>query len=162
MIEEQQKILKFMTEMKARTDMNEFAQRVGLPTSQIVQDMQDLAKQGYLKRVGNGFAVTEKGRNSLKSTRLLPENFSFQFYLGVGQPTILLARSVKEFRDKLLVVNSVSLEFHLYRGDFENWFRTAVEDAAFASYLAGIREKNLTGEELRKVLVQAVDDKFTF
>ncbi len=68
LIEEQMKILKFMNEMTARTDMNEFAHKMDLTPNQILQDMQDLAKEGFLKKVGGGYAITDKGKDSSKSS----------------------------------------------------------------------------------------------
>jgi len=161
LIEERMKILKFMNEMTTRTDINEFARKIGLTSAQIMQHMQELAKEGYLKKVGNGFAITEKGRNALKALTPLPENLTFRFYIALGQPLSLHARTVKELRDAALKVDATSLEFHLYRGDFENWFRTSVADPAFADELAKTGKKNLKGEELRKALLKALDDNFS-
>jgi hypothetical protein len=160
LIEEQMKILKAVNEMTTRTDMNEFAKKIGLTPAQIMQQMQELSCVGYLKKVGGGFAITEKGKNAIKSVTLLSENLKFQFYLGLGEPTDFLAKTVKEFFDDTLKVDAKSLEFHVYRGDFENWFRTAVSDLAFADELAKIKKKNLKGEELRKALTAALEQRY--
>jgi predicted transcriptional regulator len=162
MIDEQFRILKFMSEMTARTDTNAFSQKMGLTSAQLVHYMHELVKQGYLKKVGEGFAMTEKGKKALKSVKPLPENLRFQFYIAVGEPTNLHAASVKEFHDHVLKVDAVSLEFHVYRGDFENWFQTAVSDAAFSEELSKLKKKNLRGEELRKALTKAIEAEFIF
>lgn len=162
MIDEQLKILKFMNEMTTRTDTNSFAQKVDLTSAQLMHHMHELVKLGYLKKVGEGgFAMTEKGKKILKATKPLAENLKFQFYIALGQPTNLHACSVKEFSDQVLKVDTVSLEFHLYRGDFENWFQTAVGDKAFAEELVKLK-KNLRGEELRKALTKALEAEFSF
>jgi predicted transcriptional regulator len=162
MNDEHLRILKLMNEMTTRTDANTFAQKAGLTSNQLVQNMHELVKQGYLKKVGEGFAMTEKGKTALKSMKPLAENLKFQFYVAVGQPTNLNAGSVKEFRDQAFLVDAASLEFHINRGDFENWFQTAISNAAFAGELSKLRKKNLKGEELRKALIKAIDAEFIF
>ncbi len=160
MNEDEMKILKLMNEMTARTDMNEFAKKLGLSSADIMQQMQDLAKEGYLRKIGTGFAITEKGKMTLKAMMTLPEGKEFRFYLALGQPTNLYARTINEFRHHALGVDVASLEFHLYRGDLENWFRTSVAEPSFAEELVKIRKTNLRGEELRKAILKAVDIKF--
>ena len=161
MNEAQTKILKFMSEMTARTDMNEFARKLGLTQGQILQDMQELAKEGFLKKIGSGYAVTDKGKMALRVVAPVAEELKFEFYTSTGNPTGLSARSIKEFHDVALDVDSVSLEFHLYRGDFENWFRTTMVDLAFADELAIIRKTDLRGEELKKAIAKATSLKYS-
>jgi predicted transcriptional regulator len=163
MIDEQLRILKFMNEMTKRTDTNAFAQKVGLTSAQLMHHMHELVKPGYLKKVGEGgFAITEKGKKILKAITPLQHDLKFHFYITVGQPTNLYAISVKEFRDHVIKVDEASVEFHVYRGDFENWFHTAVGDKAFAEELAKLKKKNLHGEELRKALAKAIEAEFSF
>ncbi len=161
MIDEQVKILKFMSEMTTRTDTNEFARKVDLAPAQLMQQMQELAKQGYLKKVGAGFAITDKGKKAITSLAQVPEDLKFQFYLELGKPTNLHARSVAEFYDDVLKVEALSLEFHLYRGDFENWFRTSVGDSPFADELSKVKKKNLMCEDLRKALAKALEQRYS-
>ena len=140
--------------------MNEFAHKMDLTPNQILQDMQDLAKEGFLKKVGGGYAITEKGKTALKVVAPVPEGKRFQFYNSLGNPTGLSAGSVKEFRDAALKVDADSLEFHLYRGDFENWFRTTLNDEVFADELATIKKTDLKGEELKKAIAKATNLKY--
>ncbi len=162
MIEEQTKILKFMNEMTGHVDMIEFANKTGLTSSQIGENMQVLAKQGFLRKVGGGFTITEKGKKALKAFVSLPVNMRFNFYFAVGNPMGVSAGSVKEFHTLVSKLNVVSVEFHLVRGDFENWFRTAVGDAAVADELAKIKKADLKGEDLRKAVVKALESKYAF
>ena len=161
MIEEQMKILKLMSEMTGRTDINEFAKKMGLTSNQIMLQMKVLAKEGSLKKVGGGFAITEKGKTAIKAHALVPWNMRFTFYLAIGQPTGVSAGSIKEFHELALKVNAASLEFHLGRGDFENWYRTAAGDAGFADELAKMKKTTLKGEELRKAIAQAAETRYS-
>jgi hypothetical protein len=161
LIEEKMKILKFMSEMTSRVDMNEFAKKMGLTSSQIMQNMQELSKEGLLKKVGGGFAITEKGKTALKVAAPIPGNMRFNFYIAIGQPTGMSAETIREFYDFVLKVDVASLEFHLGRGDFENWFRIAVGDAEFADELAKTKKTSLKGEDLRKAIAKAAEARYS-
>jgi len=156
------KILREMSEVTGRVDMNEFARRVGLAPNQVTEQVQELAKAGFVKKVGAGYGITEKGRIALKAAKPVAGGMEFHFYVGIGQPTRLSSRSMQEFHNIVKKVDVASLEFHLYRGDFENWVATAVEDAAFAAELAELKRSNLRGEELRKELLKALEARYGF
>ena len=149
-----------MSEMTTRTDMNEFAQKMGLTPNEILVEMQELAKDGFLKKIGRGYAITEKGKMALKVVSPVPDEMRFQFYTDLGHSTGLSAGSIRSFRDVVLKVDIASLEFHLYRGDFENWFRTAINDPAFADEFAIIKKTDLKGEELKKAILKAVNLRY--
>ena len=150
-----------MNEMTGRVDMNEFAKKMGLTSSQIMQHMQELAQEGFLKKVGGGFAITEKGKNALKVAAPVPGNMRFNFYIAIGQPTGMSAETIREFHDLVLKVDVASLEFHLGRGDFENWFRLAVVDAGFADELVKMKKTDLKGNDLRKAIAKAAEAKYS-
>ena len=149
-----------MNEMTGHIDMNEFAKKTGLTSSQIGENMQALAKRGFLRKVQGGFTITEKGKKALNAATSLPVNLRFGFYFAVGHPLGVSAGSIKEFYTLVSKLNVVSVEFHLTKGDFENWFRTAVGDEALADELAKIKEKDLKGEDLRKAVVKALEAKY--
>ncbi len=160
MIDEQLKILKFMNEMTGHVDIKDFAKKTGLTASQIAEHMQALAKEGFLRRVGAGYSLTDKGKTAIKAASPVAWNMRFNFYIGIGQPTGVSAGSVKEFHDLASSVNSVSLEFHLYRGDFENWFRSTVGDTTFADELVKIGKTEVKGEDLRKAIAKAIEERY--
>jgi predicted transcriptional regulator len=161
MHEEQFKILKVMSEVTSRMDMNEFAHKTGLTPTQTVEYMQQLAKEGYLRKVGGGYTITEKGKTALKAVAPLPENMRFQFYVALNHSTALSAGNVKEFSEAVASVDAVSLEFHVGRGDFETWFKEAVKDPAFAAELAKIAKTELKDEELRQALLKALQLRYS-
>ena len=53
-----------------------------------------------------------------------------------------------------------SLEFHLYRGDFENWLKEACKEPELANEIGGIKAAGLKGEELRAELLKVLDAKY--
>jgi predicted transcriptional regulator len=158
--EEQIKILKTMNEATNRMDLNMFAQAVDLSPNQAIAQVQELAKEGFLRKVGGGFGLTEKGRNALKMFTNVPVEMSFQFYVDVDKPLGFSAQSLEEFYRQIKQVTADSLEFHLYRGDFENWLRDVCKDSELAEAFGSYKTEALKGEDLRKALLKAVDAKY--
>ena len=115
------KVLKTMSEATSRMDLNMFAKKVDLTPNQTIQQFQELAKEGFLNRVGNGFAIADKGKWALKAFTPVSEEHAFRFYFGIDQPAELSAKTLEEFFQIVKQVGVGSLEFHLNRGDFENW-----------------------------------------
>jgi hypothetical protein len=77
---------------------------------------------------------------------------AFYFFTSIGNYTGESAASLKEFVDKINEVNAKSLEFHLYRGDFEKWVAEVLEDKELALEVRKLQKYNLTGETLRNQL----------
>ncbi len=162
MTEEQLRVLKAMNEITSRMDLNAFAQMVGLTANQAIERVQELVNAGFMRKVGSGFGITEKGKAILKAIKPVPKDMAFHFYTGVGQPTGFSAESLKEFYEIVRRVSAESLEFHLYRGDFENWIKAAFKDEALADELARLKSANVKGEELRQAIIMATSAKYGF
>jgi DNA-binding Lrp family transcriptional regulator len=151
-----------MNEVTSRMDLNAFAQMVGLTANQTIERVQELVNAGFMRKVGSGFGITEKGKAILKAITPVPKDMAFHFYTGVGQPTGFSAESLKEFYEIVRRVPAESLEFHLYRGDFENWIKAAFKDKALADKLASLKSANVKGEELRQEIIKATSAKYGF
>jgi alpha-amylase len=67
---------------------------------------------------------------------------AFWFYNGLGKPSGEHAVSLSDFCNKLKVVSSESLVFHLKRRDFQNWISEVIGDADLASRLNKVQAKN--------------------
>ena len=161
MKEEQFKVLKTMSEATSRMDLNMFAKKVNLNPNQTMQQIQDLAKEGFLQKIGNGFGITEKGKAALKAFIPIPEETSFHFYFGINQPTDLTANTLQEFYKAIKQASAGSLEFHIYRGDFENWLKEACKEPELAEKVGGVKAAGLKGEELRAELLKVLDAKYS-
>ena len=162
MIEEQLKVLKVMNEITSRIDMNTFAQMVGLTPNQTIEQVKGLVNAGLVKKVNSGYGITEKGKAVLKAIAPLPKETAFHFYTDIGQPTGFSAESLKELYEIIKRVAVGSVEFHLYRGDFENWIKAVFKDAALADELASLKSANVKGEDLRKEIITAISEKYGF
>src|SRR4030042_426383 len=158
-MEEQLKVLKVMNEVTSRLDLNAFAQMVGLNPAQTIEHVKGLVDAGLVRKVGGGYGITEKGKAILKAIAPVPKGMAFHFYMGVGQPTGFSAESLKEFYEIIKRVTVDSVDFHLYRGDFENWIKAAFKDASLADKLASLKSAGLKGEELRTEIVAAIADR---
>jgi predicted transcriptional regulator len=158
--QEQIKILKTMNEATNRMDLNMFAEAVNLTPNQAIAEVQDLAKEGFLRKVGSGFGLTEKGKNAVKAYVSVSAEVSFNFYVDVDKPVGFSAQTLDQFYRTIKQVCSDSLEFHLYRGDFENWLRDVCKDEALAKAFGTLKSDELKGEDLRKELLNAIDAKY--
>src|SRR3990170_3528132 len=149
-----------MNEAAGRLDFNEFAKMVGLTPSATMDTLKELANTGHVRKVGGGYGLTEKGKAVLKAVTRVPEGAEFVFYTGIGQPTGLSAASPKEFYEAAKKVDVSSLEFHLSRGDFENWVLALLKDDALAIDLENLRRGELKGESLREKLASAIESRY--
>lgn len=160
MKEEQFKILKTMSEATNRMDLNMFAQAVNLSPDQAMAEVQELAKKGFLRKVGKGYGLTVKGKNLLQVFQFVSSEMSFQFYEAVDKPLGFTARSIEEFYKSIKQVCSDSLEFHLHRGDFERWLSDVCGDKKLAQEIAALKTAELKSEELRIALLKIIDAKY--
>ena len=85
----------------------------------------------------------------------MPPQNAFYFYRAIGAPTGAAARNLPDFLGILNTIDLTSLQFHLVRGDFENWVKM-LGDNALAKQLASLKEKKMRGEDLRLQLVDIV------
>jgi predicted transcriptional regulator len=161
-MKERLKVLKVMNEVTSRIDLNGFARMVGLNPKQTIERVQELVNTGLVRKTGGGYGVTEKGKATLKAIAPLPKDAVFHFYTEVGQPAGFSAESLKDFYEIAKRVAKDSLEFHLYRGDFENWMKTSFKDAKLADELASLKSSNVKGEELRKEIITTIAAEYGF
>jgi alpha-amylase len=95
-----------------------------------------------------------------KTLRTLPREKAFYFFTSIGNYTGESAASLKEFMEKINKVNVKSLEFHLYRGDFEKWITEVVEDRRLAEDISRLQKTNLQGDNLRNQLYAIVSKRY--
>jgi hypothetical protein len=91
-----------------------------------------------------------------KNSKMVPREKAFYFFTSIGNYTGASASSLKEFMEKVNEVNVKSLEFHLYRGDFEKWVSEILQDGELAGDIRRLQRLNLMGESLRNQLFLTV------
>ncbi len=90
---------------------------------------------------------------------ILPQS-AFYFYTDVGAPTGKAAASLEEFCNQLKTIGVTSIEFHMGRGDFENWVKNVLGDMELAARLERIKILSLSGEELRTKVYDEVKTRY--
>jgi hypothetical protein len=84
-----------------------------------------------------------------KFLRNVPKEEAFYFFTSIGNYTGQNATSLEEFLLKIKNINVKSLEFHLYRGDFERWVTMTLGDAKLAEEIKSLRDTKVTGDAVR-------------
>jgi len=85
-------------------------------------------------------------------SEVIPREKAFYFFTSIGNYTGLSASSLREFTERIGEINVKSLEFHLYRGDFERWIAEVLEDNELAGEIRRLQKSNLMGDALRSQL----------
>jgi hypothetical protein len=120
-----------------------------------------LAESTFIKRT---FNISGKkrvsDRNMSKILKTVPREKAFYFFTSIGNYTGVSASSMREFMEKINEVNVKSLEFHLYRGDFEKWANEVLQDAELAADVRRLHGLNLSSDAIRGQLYSAVSRRF--
>jgi hypothetical protein len=74
---------------------------------------------------------------------------AFYFFTSVGNYTGQSAASLDEFSQKIKDINVKSLEFHLYREDFEKWIAQTLSDEKLAEEIKSLKTRKVVGNALR-------------
>lgn len=153
-------VLGVMSTVTHSTDMDEFTRLSGLTLQEVLETLKLLAQEGFVTKTKHGYAIVEKGKLAFAALKRLPDDKVFYFYFGIGQPAGVSARNLKEFYDAVQAVAAGSLEFHVERGDFENWLKTSVEDDVLAGEFAALGKEEWKGEALRKQILLVLLARF--
>jgi len=86
---------------------------------------------------------------SSKILRTVPREEAFYFFTSIGNYTGQSAASLEEFLQKIKDVNIKSIEFHVYREDFEKWISQTLGDAKLTDEIKGLRSLKIAGNSLR-------------
>ncbi len=159
-MEERLKILRTMSIATGKVDLNGFSGMVGMSRGRTLGFLQGLVKMGLIKKAEGGYSLASEGRIALKELSPVPQENTFFFNVAVGQHTGFSARSFQEFLEILGKVDVGSLEFHVSRGDFENWLVVVFGDTELANAFKKAGESKLSGANLRKVLQAATAARF--
>lgn len=91
-------------------------------------------------------------QTNLEKTKILDNQQAFYFHTSIGNYTGHKAHSLKEFEQVLCKVDQKSLEFHLFREDFEKWIRFTLKEETLGKKLEALRKQNIKGKLLRNWL----------
>jgi len=167
---EKRNILELLWRMNRPVDLEKIVQETGLKTRSIIVHLSTLKKMGYVSMTDEGlYSVTDKGKEALGLSKIdrdlairllskVPQERAFHFYIEVDKPLMVSADSLTDFYEKIQNIDVKSIEFHTLRRDFELWIHF-LGDVELAKRLRAFRESNLTGEELRRKIYEAVKSR---
>lgn len=143
------------------------ARKVELGIAATTMHLLGLRKGGYVCSPEHGqYAITDLGKDIIGIPRIGKEHAmkilnhvdrdrAFHFYTGTHQYTGAYANNLSEFCDKIENIDVKSIEFHVARNDFENWFR-CLGDLELAKRMSIIRNMDLHGEDLREKVYKTI------
>lgn len=146
------------------------ARDMGREFPSVMMHLIGLTRIGYVQSPQRGYyLITEKGKKALGLPQLnreeaitilavVPPGREFYFYLNIGKPLNVCAQGFQDFCEKIVTVNINSVEFHVKRGDFEVWFKD-LGDVELAKKVILLKNKKLSGEELRAKLAEMVNSR---
>ena len=97
--------------------------------------------------------------SSARILRTLSRENAFYFFTSVGNYTGQSAMSLEEFANKIREVKITSLEFHLYRGDFEKWTAEVLEDNILTERISVVKLLEPVGNTMRDQLYFTVSKR---
>lgn len=97
--------------------------------------------------------------SSARILRTLSRKNAFYFFTSVGNYTGQSAMSLEEFANKSREVETTSLEFHLYRGDFEKWTAEVLEDSELTEKISDLKNLEPVRSALRDQLYLIVSKR---
>jgi len=153
---ERLRIVQALSEFDAPVDVDELVARSGLSRGKVLGNLPRLCIDGFVVKSGRLYALTKRGRAVIGELEPVPENNGFHFYLEEDKYTGLTAHSLKDFYEVMRKVDLKSLEFHIQRGDFENWIREVLRDEELAGEIAELRNTAISGDVLRDKLCESV------
>lgn len=148
----------------------EIAKDTGVNFPSVMMHIIGLTRLGYAEMPEKGFYVlTEKGKKTFglpeiskeKAAEILaylPVEKSFHFYADYGKNLNVDATSLQDFCEKIITVDTASVEFHTNRGDFKAWFN-GLGDVELERKALLIREQKMFGEPLRRKLHDIVKSR---
>jgi len=133
-----------------------FLMRYGLLTSKANRkDILELTTKGrfFLEtrdpRIVTGYSPKES----------VPEYLAFKFAAGEGMMTGDVAHSYQEFLDVIKRVDSRSLVYHLYRGDFDNWVSEVFRDKTLSEKLVRLKSTVRPVDQLRTKMIRVLESR---
>ena len=147
------------------------SEKAGLTSSLTIEYLEGLMKAKYVSVPQEQYyAITNLGKQALglpKVDKKLALNImspvsverAFHFYYGLNQHSGVYADSLKDFVDKIQNIDLKCIEFHIPRKDFELWIRS-LGDLELSKKLELLRMRRLSGENLRKEILETVNSRY--
>jgi hypothetical protein len=148
----------------------QIAKESGNDFKPVMMHLIGLTRMGYITSPEKGqYQITPKGKNALgipettqeRAKQLLSKTLqekAFHFYADIGKPLDTYAHGLPEFSEELTRIDTASIEFHLYRNDFQKWF-SDIGDTELAKKMALLKKTGIHGEQLRTKLRGIIENR---
>lgn len=163
-------ILEFLWRINRPANLKDIANGVGVKTRCVNMHLINLRRNNYVTKTSEGlYTLTDLGKEALGFPRVdrkvaerilskVPYALAFHFYSELDKPLMVFSDNLIDFCEKIKSLDLKSIEFHMFRGDFEAWIKS-LGDIELAKRIVLIRELNLSGEELRDEIYRAVKSR---
>ena len=170
MSQAKKRILKVLSNAQEPMKLQDVAKETGLGVSSVVMHLLWLGKAGYVSTPRKScYVVTDSGKEVIAAPKVdskqvshmlreLPSDKAFHFYTGIDRYLGVYASSLADFCKKIMGVTPQSIEFHLWRGDFESWLH-GLGDAELAEKISLIRGMELSEEGLQEKMYNTVKSR---
>ncbi len=161
------KLLEHMLLNDKSAKATQIAKESGNDFKPVMMHLIGLTRMGYTDSPAKGqYVINSKGKHALGVPEITKEcakailaqtthEKAFHFYADLEKPLHLYANGLLDFSNKISQVDPSVLEFHVCRGDFENWF-ASLGDVELAKKIALLKRIGIRGEQLRTKLCEIV------
>ncbi|MGB9759040.1 MAG: DUF5752 family protein [Thermoproteota archaeon] len=157
---------------KGETDVNELSSSTGVAKRDLVRAVKVLKKNMAVDFYEDKIKLTELGKFALEkkdikivfgyaSNEKVPDYLSFKFFLGEGLFSGEVASSYHEFLEIIKRIDTRSILFHLYRGDFDRWFSDVFKDRKLAKKIVTLKDKLMPPNRVRDKLIRILEQRIS-
>jgi len=153
------------------SSIKSLADALGMKATEVEKDVISLTRYGILANKANkkgGLELTSKGQLFLEkrdpkiatrysATESVPDYLAFEFAAGEGMRTGDVAHSYQEFLDVIKRIDSRSLVYHLYRGDFDSWVSEVFRDKLLSEKLVRLKSAVRPVDQLRARMIRILE-----
>ncbi|NHV06912.1 MAG: hypothetical protein HA495_06180 [Thaumarchaeota archaeon] len=157
---------------KGETDVNELSYSTGVAKRDLVRAVNVLKKNMAVDFYEDKVKLTELGKFALEKKDIkivfgytpdekVPDYLSFKFFLGEGLFSGEVASSYHEFLEIIKRIDTRSILFHLYRGDFDKWFNDVFKDRKLAKKIIALKDKLMPPNRVRDRLIRILEQRIS-
>ncbi|MBO3757620.1 MAG: DUF5752 family protein [Thermoproteota archaeon] len=157
---------------RGETDVNELSSSTGVTKRDLVRAIKVLKKNMAVDFYENKIKLTELGKFALEKKDIkivfgyvpgekVPDYLSFKFFLGEGLFSGEVASSYSDFLEVIKRIDTRSILFHLYRGDFDKWFSDVFKDKKLAKKIAALKNKLMAPNRVRDRLIRVLEQRLS-
>ncbi|MDR0461684.1 MAG: hypothetical protein LBH62_09760 [Nitrososphaerota archaeon] len=136
----------------------------------VIEPLVKLARMGYVNSLlEDMYMITKEGKKALgiqlitkeeakKIMAYTPHDKAFNFHVNADTSLHMHAHSLQDFANKIVRIDLKTIEYHMCKGEFENWFK-CLGDQELTKKAVIIKERKITGEKLQRLFHDIVTQR---